>query len=310
MPGGRPWAYARAAHDIVDLGVCPVSVPAIAALLQPCREAAWALDALAPRRKPMPFAVAVTASETGLDVTWSLPRAPDMADRERLARVAEANDLARVSWRLPGGPPGGDNDAPGAAEPVVERRKPVVTLGGAAVELPPDAFLQATPEGQLAIQEIVGAAVATAPKGGVVDLFAGCGTLALELARNRAVLAVDVDAGAVAALEAAARRARLNKLTAERRDLARRPLNADELKGFAAVVFDPPRAGALAQAQAVARSRVPVVAAVSCDPATLARDLRMLADGGYALERVVPIDQFLWSPRIEAVAVLRKRRTI
>ena len=206
-----------------------------------------------------------------------------------------------MSWRLPGG-----EDAPTAAEPVVERRKPVVTLGGAAVELPPDAFLQPTVAGERAIQDIVREAVASAPKGRVADLFAGIGTLGLLLARERAVLAADGDRAAVAALEAAARKAKLNNLKTERRDLMRRPLSAAELAGFAAVVFDPPRAGALEQARAIAQSKVAVVASVSCDPATLARDLGALAGGGYAIERVVPVDQFLWSPRIEAVAVLRR----
>jgi 23S rRNA (uracil1939-C5)-methyltransferase len=98
----------------------------------------------------------------------------------------------------------------------------------------------------------------------------------------------------------------LNTLKAERRDLARRPLAADELKGFAAAVFDPPQAGALAQARALAEAKLPVIVAVSCDPATLARDLKVLAEGGYALERVTPVDQFLWSSRIEAVAVMRR----
>jgi len=294
----------RAAHAIVDLRQCPVSAPEIAALLQPCRDAANSLGVLAPQRKPVAFGVAITASDTGLDVTWTLPSAPGLADRQLLVRFAEANDLARVSWQLPSS---GDEDAPGTAEPVALRRKPTAVLGGAVVELPPDAFLQATLAGQQAIQQIAGAAVASAPKGRVADLYAGIGTVALDLARSRAVLAVDGNEAAITALSAAARRATLNNLKAERRDLARRPLTADELKSFAAVLFDPPRAGAPEQAQAIARSKVPVVVAVSCDPATLARDLKTLADGGYALERVTPIDQFLWSPRIEAVAVLRRK---
>jgi 23S rRNA (uracil1939-C5)-methyltransferase len=291
----------RTAHAIVDLQECPVAVPAIAALLQPCRDVASVLEALRPVRKPAAFEVAVTASDSGCDATFTLPHAPGLADRERLARFAADCDLARVSWRLPGG-----EDAPTAAEPVVERRKPVVTLGGAAVELPPDAFLQPTVAGERAIQDIVREAVASAPKGRVADLFAGIGTLGLLLARERAVLAADGDRAAVAALEAAARKAKLNNLKTERRDLMRRPLSAAELAGFAAVVFDPPRAGALEQARAIAQSKVAVVASVSCDPATLARDLGALAGGGYAIERVVPVDQFLWSPRIEAVAVLRR----
>jgi 23S rRNA (uracil1939-C5)-methyltransferase len=292
----------RAAHDVVDLQECPVTAPAIVALLRPCREIALALDALKPARKPSAFAVAITGSDTGPDLTLTLPSAPSLADRERLARFAAEHDLARVSWRLPGR---GD-DAPASAEPVVVRRAPVVGPGGVAVELPPDGFLQATAAGERTIQDVVGAAVASAPKGRVADLFAGIGTLSLPLARDRAVLAVDGDEAAIVALEAAARKAKLNNLKTERRDLARRPLTAGELRDFAAAVFDPPRAGALSQARAIAASTVPVVAAVSCDPATLARDLRVLADGGYAVERVVPVDQFLWSPRIEAVAVLRR----
>ena len=295
--------HARAAHDIADLVECPVSAPGIVALLPRCRETAEALAVLSPARKPVEFAVAITASDTGLDVTWTLPRAPDLADRQRLVRFAEANDLARVSWR----PPGGGEESPPVAEPVALRRKPVVTLGGVDVEIPPDTFLQATLAGQQAIQRAGAQAAASSPKGRAADLYAGCGTLSLDLARGRAVLAVDGDAAAIAALDAAARRATLNNLKAERRDLARRPFTAEELNAFALAVFDPPRAGASAQAEAIARSKVPVVAAVSCDPATLARDLRTLTDGGYALERVTPIDQFLWSPRIEAVAVLRRR---
>ena len=104
----------------------------------------------------------------------------------------------------------------------------------------------------------------------------------------------------------AARHGGLSRIKAERRDLMRRPLHVQELKRFAAVVFDPPRAGALAQAQELARSTVPTVVAVSCDSATLARDMKILVDGGYAIERITPIDQFLWSPRIEAVAVLQR----
>jgi 23S rRNA (uracil1939-C5)-methyltransferase len=291
----------RAAHEIVDLLECPVTAPAIVALLGPCREIAQALDVLKPARRLSAFEVAITGSDTGPDLTLTLPSAPSLADRERLAGFAAENDLARVSWRLPGG-----GDAPATAEPVAERRRPIVALGGVAVELPPDGFLQATAAGERVIRDIAREAVASAPKGRVADLFAGIGTLSLPLARERAVLAVDGDRTAIAALETAARKAKLNNLKTERRDLVRRPLTAGELEEFAAVAFDPPRAGALAQARAIAAGKVPVVAAVSCDPATLARDLRVLADGGYTIERVVPVDQFLWSPRIEAVAVLRR----
>jgi len=275
------------------------------ALLQPCRAVAATLEVLRPGRRPQAFQVAITLGDLGPDVTWSMPAPPGLPDRERLARFAEAQDLARLSWRKP------DNaerpeDRPGPAEPIAARRPVRITFGDVAVDLPPDAFLQASVAGEAAIRAVVAAAIDQAPKGPVADLFAGCGTLSLPLARTRQVHAVDGDAPAIAALDAAARRAALGRVAAEHRDLMRRPLLAQELARFAAVVFDPPSAGALAQAREIAASKVRRVVAVSCEPATLARDLRVLVDGGYAIERVTPVDQFLWSARIEAVAVLRR----
>jgi 23S rRNA (uracil1939-C5)-methyltransferase len=95
-------------------------------------------------------------------------------------------------------------------------------------------------------------------------------------------------------------------ITTEARDLFARPLSASELRRFDAVVFDPPRAGARAQAEELAGSAVSVIAAVSCNPSTFARDARILAAGGYRLERVTPVDQFLWSPHLELVAIFRR----
>ncbi len=95
-------------------------------------------------------------------------------------------------------------------------------------------------------------------------------------------------------------------MTPLRRDLFANPLAPAELDRFGAVVFDPPAAGAKAQAQAIAAARVAKVVAVSCNPGTLARDARILIDGGYRLVRVLPVDQFLWSAEIEAVATFEK----
>jgi 23S rRNA (uracil1939-C5)-methyltransferase len=141
----------------------------------------------------------------------------------------------------------------------------------------------------------------------VADLFAGIGTFSLRLARSARIAAFDGDATAIAALESGARRATgLKPVTAARRDLFASPLTPLELLPFDAVVFDPPRAGARSQAEQLAASAVPRVVAVSCNPATLARDARILIDGGYRLTGVTPIDQFLWSAHIEAVAVFER----
>ena len=280
---------ARASHTVVDIGRCLLLEPALSALLPGLR------TLLAPVVPEGGGDVTVTLTEGGLDVLVAAEARLDLFDRERLAAFAESADLARLSWRRPdGGPP----------EPIARRRPALVHFGTVAVEPPPGAFLQPTRGGELAITERVMAAVGGL--GPVADLFAGCGTFALPLAASGlTVHAVEGEEGPVRALDAAARHAGL-AIVAEVRDLARRPLLADELRRFQAVVFDPPRAGAAAQAEQLAASGPAVVVAVSCNPATLARDLRVLVDGGYRIESLTPIDQFPYSAHLETVAVLRR----
>jgi 23S rRNA (uracil1939-C5)-methyltransferase len=139
----------------------------------------------------------------------------------------------------------------------------------------------------------------------VADLFAGLGTFTFALAPSVSVDAFEDDQAALAALgEAARNMPGLKPIKTFRRDLFGSPLGPKELRQFDAVVFDPPRAGAASQAEMLAKSEVPRIVAVSCNPGTLARDLRILVDGGYRIGRVVPVDQFLFSPHIEGVAEL------
>jgi len=178
-------------------------------------------------------------------------------------------------------------------------------VGRAEVALPAGGFLQATAEGETVLARLALAHVGGANS--VLDLFCGIGPFALRLAERARVTAVDSDGAATAALSRAAARAPgLKPVAAQARDLFRRPLMANELESFDAVVFDPPRQGAEAQARALAASRVPVVAAVSCNPATFARDARILVDGGYRLAGVTPVDQFRYSPHVELVAQFRR----
>ncbi|HMK67878.1 MAG TPA: class I SAM-dependent RNA methyltransferase, partial [Stellaceae bacterium] len=182
-----------------------------------------------------------------------------------------------------------------------ERRPARATLGGVAVDVPPEGFLQASIEAERLLMELVLAGVGDAKR--IVDLHAGLGTFTFALAARAKVLAVDGSRSAMAALSAAASRAGLAQgIATETRDLDARPLLADELRPFDAAIFDPPRAGAAAQSAALASSAVARVVAVSCNPATFARDARLLVDGGYRLTRVIPIDQFIWSPHLELVA--------
>jgi len=282
--------HARASHRVVDLAECPVVAPVIAALLPPLR--ALLLDLLKPADKA---GVTATLTDSGLDVVLESAIALGAGGRERLAAFAEAQDLARLSRRHP--------NARGA-ETVVERRPVRMSFGGIAVDLPAGTFLQATREGEAALTAAVLEAMGEAPR--VADLYAGCGTFTFPLAMRRGVAssvhAVDGTEPAIAALTRAAKQAGLGRVTTLVRDLARRPLNAQELARFDAVVFDPPRAGAREQAEALAGSRVAIAVAVSCNPATFARDARILVDGGFGLDWVRPVDQFLWSPHVELVA--------
>ncbi len=288
MAGRRPLVgfTERGSHRIVPLTECRVSVPALLGALP-------ALEAIAARVDPRKSAIdlAVTLTESGLDVDLSGVKVKD-ADRLRLdlVEIAARFDLARLSL---------------AGEVLVERRPPVVTIDGIPVALPPGAFLQATRESEAALADTVAGAVGKARR--VLDLYAGVGTFSLRLARQAEVTAAEGSAAAVAALDRAARgMVGRHRVTAERRDLSRRPYVEKELERFDAVVFDPPRAGAPEQSGWLAKSKVPTVVAVSCNPATFARDLRVLVDGGYRIERVEPVDQFLWSSHVEVVALLKR----
>jgi len=297
--GGRGHAgfNERASHRIVDLAACPVAAPPLVALLAPLRRLAPDILKAGGRGE-----AAATLTETGIDLLLRCDGAPGRARLERLAAFAAEADLARLSWQ----PPHAGRQAVQPAETIVRRRAPVVTFGGVAVELPPDGFVQPTAAGEAALRDLVRGALDGCRR--VADLFAGCGSFAFALARAGArVAAFERDADAVGALTTAARRSDLApRIEAAARDLDRRPLAGPELAPLDGVVLDPPRPGAAAQARALADSRVPVVAYVSCNAGSFARDARTLVDGGYRLERVTPVDQFLWSPHVEVVGVFRR----
>ncbi len=279
--------HARASHRVVDMRECAVLHPALVALVGPLR-------ALVPRLMAPSGQGAATATlaDTGIDLLLDLAAPPALLTLEALAEFARAQDLARLAWRAPGEEP----------TPVAQHRPVRVAFAGCPVDLPDEAFLQASAAADAVLAEHVLAGIGAARR--VADLFAGVGTLTFALASVAAsVHAVDASAAAIAALGAAATRAGLaGRVSWEARDLAARPLGPAELARFDAVVFDPPRAGAAEQSRALAASTVARVVAVSCNPATFARDARTLIDGGYRLAAVQPVDSFLWSPHLELVA--------
>ncbi len=283
--GMRLGFHRHLSPEIIPIEECPISLPEIVAALDRLRSVAELVCATTKS-----FRMAVTATGSGLDVAVYESGKLGEHQRRIASNFVMANGFARLSID---------------EEIVIEPKKPVVMFGGVAVAVPPGAFLQATEAAEQTMADIVGGHLKRAKK--VADLFAGCGSFTFRLALKSEVHAVEGDAAALSALDRGSRFATgLKRVTGERRDLFRRPLTFKELNAFDGVVFDPPRAGAEDQSKQIARSDVPFVAAVSCNPVTLARDLRILMDGGYVLKSVTPIDQFLWSPHVEAVALLEK----
>lgn len=289
IPGGRVVLgyHRRRDQQIVDIQACPQLAPQLMAVVAPLRAT---LGQVLRQREGAD--IAISASETGLDLLLVGPRALPLPGRLALAAFAEAEDLARISWCPSDREP---------AETVAQRRTPLVRFGGHAVALPADAFLQATAEAEAAMVGF--AATAFAGRRHLADLYAGCGAFSLPLAAVARVTAYEAVPAMVAALDRSARQAELTgRLTAEVRDLERRPLQPAELKRFDGVLLDPPRAGAGAQCVTLARSGVPVVVMASCYPPSFARDARTLVDGGYRLAEVQPVDQFGWSHHVELIA--------
>ena len=282
----RAGLMAARSHALTPIEACPITVPAL-------HRAPAVAEALA---APLggggkPLDVLASASETGLDIDIRGHGPANASARAALTRLAAELDLARLSLH---------------GDVVVERRPPALSIGEARLVPPPGGFLQATRAGEAALTALVLDALGKSDKR-VADLFCGSGPFALALAQSRDVHAVESDEAALRALDKAARAAPgLRRITTERRDLFRRPLLAPELDRFDAVVFDPPRAGAEAQARRLAESKVPLVIGVSCDPGTFARDATILVEGGYRLERVVPVDQFKYSGHVELVGVFRR----
>ena len=238
--------------------------------------------------------IELTETQTGIDLVLHGENLPDLSGLERITAVAQDLDLARVSWR--------DNRS---TTPLAARHTPEVSFGGISVALPAGGFLQPTLWGEKLMADRVAEAVGSSDH--IADLYAGIGTFGFRLHHDHAITAVEGQPEMAAAMVDAARRAGLTKgFCAHQRDLARSPLTAVELDRFDAVIFDPPRQGAREQSVQIAASAVPVVVAVSCHPQSFSRDARILIDGGYRLDTIWPIDQFLWSHHLELVAVFRR----
>lgn len=286
--------HARRSHTVIDLDECPVLADRITAALPALREITRQIVGAGLKQgKAIELRVEVADLSGGLDVTVSGSDAPPtMQSAAQLAILARRAGLARLTVE--------------GLTVCSERAPQLVTEAGSIVP-PPGAFFQAVEAAERHMAGLIIAGVGKAKR--LADLYCGSGTFTLPLARRGRVLAVDSDKAALAALTVASRfAANLKPIQTVLRDLATEPLSPLELAGVDAVVIDPPRAGAKAQCEMIARSKIHTVVAVSCNPATLARDCRILIDAGFSMGPVHGVDQFLWSPHVEAIVTLVRKR--
>ncbi|MES2751079.1 MAG: methyltransferase [Pseudomonadota bacterium] len=272
-------------HEIIAIDRCPILDPAMHGAIEAANDIA---ETLKPVSKPLD--IQITAAGNGLDVDVRGSGPLDATMLSALSKLAAKHNLARLTRH---------------GELVIMRVPPVVKVGKAQVTLPAGSFMQPTVAGE----ETLAALAFSRCKGAkhVADLFCGFGPFALRLAEKFKVSAFDNDADAVTALQNAVKATQgLKPIKAEARDLFRRPLMPQELRDFDCVVFDPPRQGAQAQSQQLAASKIALVVAVSCNPATFARDARILIDGGFKLDGVTPVDQFRHTPHVELVARFKR----
>lgn len=272
-------------HEIIAIDHCPILDPAMHGAIEAANEIA---ELLRPVSKPLD--IQITAADNGLDVDVRGSGPLGTALLSALSKLAEKHNLARLTRH---------------GELVIMRKPPVVRIGKAQVTLPPGSFMQPTAVGE----ETLAALAFERCKGAkhIADLFCGFGPFAFRLAEKFKVAAFDSDAAAVTALQNAVKLTQgLKPIKAEARDLFRRPLMPQELRDYDCVVFDPPRQGAQAQAQQLAASKIALAVAVSCNPATFARDARILIDGGFKIDSVTPVDQFRHTPHVELVARFRR----
>ena len=284
---------AKQSDRIVEIKSCSVLVEPLEKLIEPLRRFVCDKTRSFPKKKGVGD-VSVLMTRTGADVLLTLPFEPDFDWRRSAAQFAAENGLARLSWRM------SEREEP---EPLVVLHTPELPVGDFMLKPPAGVFLQPSVEGQDALTQAVVEYVGKAKK--VMDLFCGAGTFSLPLLQKKRIIkGADNAPFALQALKEAS----AGRIETQERDLFKTPLYPDELDGFDCVIFDPPRAGAKAQCEQIAASSVEKVVAVSCNPVSFVRDAEILINAGFTLERVRPVDQFAFTPHLECVALLTRKR--
>ncbi|SCA57345.1 putative RNA methyltransferase [Candidatus Terasakiella magnetica] len=282
---------ARSSHRIEEIGNCLLLTPELNALITPLRE-------LLPKimKQEGRGDIIINFPLESSDIVFSLPGRLEFKAHEHLMAFVEKHNVGRVSWR---------ENGRGEPDTIAQHCAVTTEFSGSSIELPPAPFLQPSKEGEQALVDFALSALNGEKK--VLDLYAGCGSFTFALATKSIVHAVESNGAALKALELSAGRAGIGgRITTEVRDLDRQPLMGKELAKYDAVLFDPPRAGAREQAEALAESDIKLIIAISCNPATFGRDAAALLNGGYELEKIMPVDQFTWSDHVEVAAIFRR----
>jgi len=276
----------KSTHNVIAVSECPVITRPISSKL----------DVIKKVIRPILPAKGITSiyvlqCNNGLDIHVEAQGKLAEKARQSAVRIALDANIARLSF--------GD-------EVLIETKRPKLTMGTAEVCVPPGLFVQAVSSAERAMAELVCNHLSSCKQ--VADLYCGAGTFALRLAQNSQVLACENNHAAIDALDEAWRGTggKLKLIRTQKRDLHVRPVMAEELKKTQGVVFDPPRAGAQAQTKQLALSKVKKIAAVSCNPASLAQDLGVLINNGFKIKGVHPIDQFVYTPHIEVIVLLER----
>ncbi|MDX9689368.1 MAG: class I SAM-dependent RNA methyltransferase [Proteobacteria bacterium] len=276
-------------HAIIDVQECPILKSSLVDLIRKLRVVLPLWLNVGQRCD-----IQMTILPSGIDLVLIGGPALGLSQRQALAEIAQRLNIAHLSWKKLDRSP---------AEPIVHQSPLSITFGNTSVNFPPGGFLQASETGEAALIEFTKNAYNPGDK--VLDLYCGLGTFGLSMPNPEKVHFVDLDGPAIGALGHEIKRN--GRYEVSLRNLNGDPCTAVECNDYTFVIFDPPRGGAQAQAKQLAQSDVPRIVAISCDPESFARDAKILIEGGYCLESILPVDQFLWSPHLECAAKFTKK---
>jgi 23S rRNA (uracil1939-C5)-methyltransferase len=285
----QPALFTYESHQLISIRHCAILLPELQRIIAGFSKAFHHLP-----ESSAPIACELTAADNGVTAVIESGHAPSEETRKILHQAAIQLGLIRLHLL-----------AEGKLTLLHQQETPIITVGTAKLSLPPRCFLQATKQAQEILTGFARDFLSEHKT--VADLFCGIGIYAVALSQqNISTSAYEVDSSMVKTLQHSQLGSYGKYLRMKQRDLFRTPLSPEELNSYKGVVINPPRAGAKAQCEQLARSRVRDIVMISCHPATFVRDAKTLIAGGYQLISLIAIDQFVWSAHLEIAACFRR----